>query len=125
MYQLLSSCSSGNTPFIRHFDSFTKYKEFVQSLQFAENATVAKLVEKYDAQCPQLMAQFLSRLSPIEKRNCVVLTTAHTSKWLEFDHMKLGDDFINLNENLSALTGPLDHSLVKELNILYVAVMSA
>ena len=68
MYQLLSSCSSGNTPFIRHFDSFTKYKEFVQSLQYAENATVVKLVEKYDAQCPQLMAQLQSRLSRIEKK---------------------------------------------------------
>ena len=124
-YQLLSSCSSGNTPFIRHFDSFTKYKEFVQSLQYAENATVAKLVEKYDAQCPQLMAQLQSRLEPIEKRNCVVLTTAHKSKGLEFDHVKLGDDFIDLNENLSALAGPLDHSLVEELNILYVAVSRA
>jgi hypothetical protein len=112
-------------PFIRHFESFTKFKEFVQSSQDAEYATVVKLVEKYDAQCPQLMAQLQSRLAPLEKRNCVVLTTAHKSKGLEFDHVKLGDDFIDLNENLSALSGPLDHSLVEELNILYVAVSRA
>jgi hypothetical protein len=112
-------------PFIRHFESFMKFKEFVQSSQDAEYATVVKLVEKYDAQCPQLMAQLQSRLAPIEKRHCVVLTTAHKSKGLEFDHVKLGDDFIDLNEINSAFSGPLDHSLVEELNILYVAISRA
>jgi hypothetical protein len=112
-------------PFIRHFESFTKFKEFVQSSQDAEYATVVKLVEKYDAQCPQLMAQLQNRLVPTEKQNCVVLTTAHKSKGLEFDHVKLGDDFIDLNENIGALSGTLDHSLAEELNILYVAISRA
>lgn len=112
-------------PFIRHFESFTKFKEFVQSSQDSEYGTVVKLVEKYDAQCPQLVAQLQSRLAPTEKRNCVVLTTVHKSKGLEFDHVKLGDDFIDLNEHLSTLSGPLDLSMVEELNILYVAVSRA
>ena len=112
-------------PFIRHFESFAKFKEFVQSSQDAEYLTVLKLVERYDAQCPQLLTQLRDRILRNEKRRCVLLTTAHKSKGLEFDHVKLGDDFIDLNENLAALSGPLDESLAQEINILYVAISRA
>jgi superfamily I DNA/RNA helicase len=118
--------SSISDPFIRHFDSFAKFKEFVQTSQDAEYSTVVKLVERYDAQCPQLVAQLRDRLAPSKEGHCVILTTAHKSKGLEFDHVKLGDDFVDLNENLAALSEPaLDDSLVEELNILYVAISRA
>jgi F-box protein 18 (helicase) len=118
--------SSITDPFIRQFESFAKFKEFVQSSQDAEYGVVVKLVERYDAQCPQLIAQLQDRLVPSEKGHCAILTTAHKSKGLEFDNVKLGDDFIDLNENLEALSGqPLEDSLVEELNILYVAISRA
>ncbi len=114
-------------PFIRHFESFAKFKEFVLSSQDAEYSTVVKLVERYDAQLPQLMNQLHDRIASGNKGHSVILTTAHKSKGLEFDHVKLGDDFLDLNENLDALCGPppLDDSLVEELNILYVAISRA
>lgn len=112
-------------PFIRNFESFAKFKEFVQSSQDPEYLTVVKLVERYDAQCPQIIAQLRDRAAHSERGKCVVLTTAHKSKGLEFDHVKLGDDFIDLHENRVALSGPLGESLVQELNILYVAISRA
>lgn len=117
--------SSITDPFIRHFESFAKFKEFVLSSQDAEYSTVVKLVERYDAQLPQLINQLHGRLASGKKEHSVILTTAHKSKGLEFDHVKLGDDFIDLNENLDALCGPPDDSLMEELNILYVAISRA
>jgi hypothetical protein len=111
--------------FIRHFESFAKFKDFVMSSQDAEYMTVVRLVERYDAQCPQLMTQLRQRMVGNDNRKSVILTTAHKSKGLEFDHVKLGDDFIDLNENLAALSGPMDESLVQEINILYVAISRA
>ena len=117
--------SSITDPFIRHFESFAKFKEFVQSSQDAEYSVVVKLVERYDAQCPQLIEQLHGRLAPSGIGHNMILTTAHKSKGLEFDHVKLGDDFIDLCENIDALSGPLDDSLAEELNILYVAASRA
>jgi hypothetical protein len=119
--------SSISDPFLRHFQGlgFAKFKEFVQSSQDPEYGVVVKLVEKYDTQCPQLIEQLHSRLAPSGNGNSLILTTAHKSKGLEFDHVRLGDDFIDLNENIGALSSPLDTSLVEELNILYVAITRA
>ncbi len=112
-------------PFIRHFESFAKFKEFVQSSQDPEYLTVVKLVERYDAQCPQILAQLRDRMAHSDTAKCIVLTTAHKSKGLEFDHVKLGDDFIDLNENCVTRSEPLDECLVQEINILYVAISRA
>jgi superfamily I DNA/RNA helicase len=97
----------------------------VQLSQDAEFSVVIKMVEKYDVQCPQLLEQLHLRLASSEKECRLVLSTAHKSKGLEFDHVKLGDDFIDLSENISALSGPMEDSLVEELNILYVAISRA
>jgi len=116
-------------PFIRTFFDFNALKTYVEEIEDAELKPRCKIVEEYGDSIPEIIDQINRKegaASSMENAR-ISLSTAHRAKGLEWDHVALNDDFIELCElpDFSKLNPIEAKSVLKEieeeLNILYVA----
>ncbi|MBX9838967.1 MAG: ATP-binding domain-containing protein, partial [Silvanigrellaceae bacterium] len=84
---------------------------FLEVARFnAESNSVCKIIKKYEHDILNLLDKFESSL--VKENECdVLLCTAHKSKGLEWDQVKIGEDY-NFKEE-------------DELNLIYVACTRA
>nr|XP_006820807.1 PREDICTED: F-box only protein 18-like [Saccoglossus kowalevskii] len=106
--------------FIKKFKFFSKLKEYATKVQDHELLYKIKIVELHHIKIPDHCEKIRSKASSNMKLADIVLTTAHKSKGLEFDTVKLTDDYLMLNDGETFINLPED-----ELNLMYVAVTRA
>jgi len=111
--------SRGGKPFsnqLKHFNSFQEMKETAKALEDMELSSLVGLIIKMGKEIPEsakkIKEKAVSGRSKSERE--VVLTTAHRSKGLEFDHGEMANDFAKLYDP--------DELTEEEVNLMYVAV---
>lgn len=115
--------------YIRGFASWGQYCDAAEEARDAEAKALIKLNTEYGKDVPLLVDSFHKNALPTEAGAQLVLTTAHKSKGLEFDRVKIGDDFDCLDSAyesmLTAPGAPLNSESAQEINLLYVACTRA
>ncbi|MDR8877268.1 UvrD-helicase domain-containing protein [Burkholderia multivorans] len=121
--------------FIGSFASIDELAEYAELIDDREVKSRCKVVTKYGTDIPRLIEQIeRNALPPVVGNeasrvgdNRVILTTGHKSKGLEFDHVKLADDFMSLIDDEGKLLDITKASTqdIEEVNIQYVSVTRA
>lgn len=125
--------SSGNKvrdPFLSAFRDFVDLEEYAEAMEDHEWAGRCKLVNKYSKRIPYLVSKIQEKAGtyPGPGAPKVVLSSAHRAKGLEFDNVKLANDFMDFFDEESGewvdLTSP-NGKQVEEVNLQYVAATRA
>ena len=98
-----------------HFQSVGNYKWVTRINLWTEYGTDG-LILKYQG--------LQSRIVPINEAD-VILSTVHQSKGLEYNNVKLSDDFIPLITSLNTIYVYKSRSAIEGYNLLYVAITRA
>lgn len=111
---------------MREAGSWADYANYAEEAMDGEARILVKLVEQYQHDTPQLLDDIVANAVEHEPDASMVLTTAHKSKGLEWDNVKLCDDFefladleFELSQNPNARIPEAD------VNLLYVAATRA
>lgn len=116
-------------PFLRAFDTFEQLQEYAEALNDREILARCKLVERYGSKLPGLLERITQAAGTYPSRGApgLVLTTAHRSKGLEFDTVKLADDFTDFKNEDGEWEDLTEASAqtIEEINLLYVAATRA
>ena len=106
--------------FIQRFRTFAELKKYACKAPDPELIGKIKIVETHNIQIPmhieRIKKQYCSDVDQAE----IVFSTAHKSKGLEFDTVRLGEDFL-----LDCSVEELENAPNDEKNLLYVAVTRA
>ncbi|NWH06600.1 UvrD-helicase domain-containing protein [Desulfobacter latus] len=139
-------------PFYKNFNSFEAFKRYVLESKEIESTTVLAVVTEFTHDIPGYL-EAIYRAEVHENQADVVFSTAHKSKGLEWDCVRLSDDFMKLcrvkrnalsdNETPEAfslrvnkelpeqaekyfeLNQPWPADKINELNLIYVAATRA
>lgn len=120
-------------PFIRSFAGYDEFVEYGEAMEDREVKGRAKLVDRYGGEIPRLIAQITEKALPYVEgehglpRRTLILTTAHKSKGLEFDAVRMADDFMPLVDDEGKVfdIGDASRQDIEELNLQYVAATRA
>lgn len=110
-------------PYLRSFGSFDNLTAFAETTDDRELKSLSRVVTKYGREIPELVKGIKGRAVEAQRAQ-VVLTTAHKSKGLEWDQVRLTDDYIDLLTKRGEMP-PLTEIRPDELNVLYVAATRA
>lgn len=112
---------------LKRYDSWPKFEEAVGISQDVESRILLKVVETYGHSIPDLIQDIRNNevLDPANAER--IMTTAHKAKGLDWDYVKLGDDFSTVTDCLEELQekGRLSAGSLQEINLLYVALTRA
>lgn len=111
------------SPYIKRFASYQQIKDAADSAEAkdVELAALVKFVEKRQDQVPDVLAR-------IQKAACgpadaqITLSTAHRAKGLEWDHVTIADDFMDLCDAPAYKEELTADEFDQEINLIYVAV---
>ncbi len=118
-----NNLSSIRDPYIRNFGNFAAMEAFAETADDRELKSLIRVTENYGKEIPTLV-QAIKNVSCETHQADVVLTTAHKSKGLEWEQVRLTDDYIELVNKHGNMVSPADIR-PDELNILYVAATRA
>jgi len=111
-------------PFLKRFGDFYTMKEYAKSADDFELLSLCKVIETYETvDIPGLIERIKKKTVQNPSQADVILTTTHKAKGLEFDHVKLADDFIPLVKDDTL--NDVDKIDPEEINLLYVAITRA
>ncbi|MGH8156563.1 MAG: UvrD-helicase domain-containing protein [Rhodanobacter sp.] len=121
--------------FLRSFASFDALQEYAEAIGDKEVAGRCRLVANYGDDIPRLvrlitekaLPPVLPEAAPVEKDHRVILSSAHRSKGMEFDNVKLANDFMDLLDDEGKLLdlSRADSTKIEEINLQYVAATRA
>jgi F-box protein 18 (helicase) len=110
-------------PYIASFNRYSDLKEFAKEVEDFELTTRCTVVDQYGTRIPDLVKAI--RTATVEQDNAeIVFSTCHKAKGLEFDQVRLVDDFESLFGDMGELVSPKDMD-PEELNLIYVATTRA
>ncbi len=130
-YRLMVGRGPITDPFLKAFTSFDQLKEYGDAMGDREIQGRCNLVTAYEHRIPTLVSQIQTQAHtyPGNTRPDVILSSAHRSKGLEFDHVQLADDFLDFfNEEKAEWTNftlPENADKHEEVNLQYVAATRA
>jgi F-box protein 18 (helicase) len=114
---------------IRSFDSWGRYADEADATRDQSSKMMVKLIDKYGVSVPRLVEEFRRNALPTEVGARLVLTTGHKAKGMDWDRVKLSEDFSGLDKSFDSLldspTTHLNPKSAQEINLLYVAVTRA
>jgi len=96
-YRLMAGKGPISDPFLKAFDSFEDLEKYGELMGDREIQGRCKLVTAYEHRIPLLVTkiQAQAKTFPGPHKVDVILSSAHRSKGLEFDHVQLADDFLD------------------------------
>ncbi|XP_028410868.1 F-box DNA helicase 1-like [Dendronephthya gigantea] len=106
--------------FIQRFRSFVELKNYARKAPDVELAGKIKIVETHHINIPNYVARIKNQYCKDIDQAEIVFSTAHKSKGLEFDTVRIGEDFLQ-DLPIDELSG----ASTDEKNLLYVAVTRA
>ncbi|MBF0289354.1 MAG: UvrD-helicase domain-containing protein [SAR324 cluster bacterium] len=105
--------------YIRGFPNYPQLKKFAEEVEDFELMSRCRIVDKFEQSIPSLVNEIIDKaVDPKHAQIC--LSTAHKSKGLEFDKVKLSNDFTKLLEDEKLIS--TDKTNSEEFNLVYVAV---
>lgn len=108
-----------NRRLLRDFPSYQQYRDTARELDDPEMTRLVKIVEEFGADVPVMVERMQTEMVAPEQAE-MVLTTAHRSKGLQWEHVELADDFPDW---MSSKWNPAERD--DEINLAYVAVTRA
>ncbi|KJE97887.1 helicase [Capsaspora owczarzaki ATCC 30864] len=81
---------------IAGFQNFESLKEHAENTDDTTLSTIIGIVEQFSPDVQGMVDTIRTRITPDSDKAHVVLTTVHAAKGLEFDCVRLSDDFTNL-----------------------------
>ena len=118
-----------NDPEIKCFGTFKQAQDLAKTECLdAEHAMAIQIVEEYEHKIPNQIEAIKNALVTDSTDAQLTLTTAHKSKGLEWNQVKIGDDFPKLfkNKNETIQIGNKEDQLdQQEINLIYVAITRA
>jgi F-box protein 18 (helicase) len=110
---------------LRQLGSFEDYRRYGEAARDGEARVLCRLAAEFGHDTPALIGDIRSNAIPIEAEADICVATAHKSKGLEWDCVRLCDDFEFLEElevQLASAPGqPLPAHRTQDVNLLYVA----
>ncbi len=110
----------------RKFASWDEYVKYADDANDGEAKVLTKVVEEFTDGIPQLVEDIRKNAVPNSQDAAMTLTTAHRAKGLDWDYVRISDDFKVLEEaeNIAA-NHPGADMPIQDINLLYVAVTRA
>lgn len=128
----------GDSPkddFLRSFASFESLQEYAEAIGDKEVAGRCRLVVNYGDDIPRLVRLITEKAlppvlpdsAPVNEDRRVILSSAHRSKGMEFDNVKLANDYMDLLDEEGKLIdlSTADSTTIEEINLQYVAATRA
>lgn len=111
---------------LRGFGTFDEMQRCAEESNDLDLKGLARAVETYGDAIPQLIENIKTCASDADHAN-QTLVTAHKSKGLEFEQVRLADDFLDLQDYRDLLRDPKQdqEQLECEINLVYVAATRA
>ncbi len=108
-----------NSKILTDYGSWGNYQEIAEATKDTNMTRAIRLIEQY-TDIPGMIDTMRMNEARNEKIADLIITTAHTSKGLEWNNVILNDDFPSVLEAL-AMRKPKE-SIIDEMNLLYVAI---
>ena len=116
-------------PFIKKFQSWGSFVEYGENVRDPETKMLQKIVEEYRGRTVSLAQNIRANAVGEPEKARTILTTAHKSKGLDWDCVRICDDFKVFSDiedyRQQHPYAPLSLALEQEVNLLYVAVTRA
>lgn len=119
-------------PLIKSMDSFADLEDYVDKVEDAQMRSMIKIVLEFGSRLPNLIKKVKDLQTKDNEKHLakVVFSTVHKSKGMEYDHVRITDDFLNYYKIKKILEKQtLDDNLAikinEEINSLYVAITRA
>ncbi|OUM00750.1 UvrD-helicase domain-containing protein [Variovorax sp. JS1663] len=114
-------------PFMKRFRSWNEFVDYSESSRDTETRMLIKVVERHEHKIPQLVAQVKKHEVRDPAAANLTMTTLHKSKGMEWDCVRIGNDFEFLFEAEKEIceTGELSKVTEQEVNLLYVGITRA
>jgi hypothetical protein len=113
------------SPYFQRFSSFRELEDLAEGENDGDTADqeirkIVNIVKEWKHELPAVL-QSIRQASAAPEHAHVGLSTAHKAKGLEWDSVRLCDDFLNLNdhEKMQEMTSG---EIAQEVNLLYVAI---
>ncbi|HEY0791591.1 MAG TPA: UvrD-helicase domain-containing protein [Chthoniobacterales bacterium] len=109
--------------YFRRFDSYDQLKELASDhrARDLELSRLVAFVDRWQAEVPSLLDRFAAASVSPEAAQAT-LATAHRAKGLEWDTVRMADDFLDLTEASRQPQDLNEQAFSEEINLLYVAV---
>lgn len=105
---------------LKSFRSYADMAEYAKKVDDKELSALARVADEYGARIPSLVNQIRGNVTDASDAK-VILTTAHKSKGMEWDQVKLADDFPSLiDEETGDLVSMDKAESREEVRLLYV-----
>lgn len=115
------------TAAIRRFSSWNHLVNDADESRDKEMLFLSKIVDEFKHELPNLLNKILTNQVPTAADADAIFTTAHQSKGLEHNQVRLAEDFDFLDEVEKRLRNglQLEPAQIQEINLLYVAMTRA
>ncbi len=112
--------------YLRRFSSYDQLKELAtdQRARDLELSRLVAFVDRWKENVPALLERFAAAAAPPEAAGAT-LATAHRAKGLEWDHVRMADDFFDLTDATRSREELSEAEFAEEINLLYVALTRA
>jgi superfamily I DNA/RNA helicase len=105
-------------PLLKKFKRWADLEDYVKNSEDPEYKKVMELILKYKYEIPDLLRDIKTKKVTIKKAK-LVLSTVHKCKGLEFDAVKLENDFVDMRRK------GIGEIKDEEINLMYVALTRA
>lgn len=112
------------SPYLRTFKSFETLDEYSGAVDDKELKSLARAVKNHGHKIPTLVNQIRNGTASEAKDIDVWLSTGHKAKGLEFDNVRMADDFMDLMNDTGGIR-KIDFKDQEEANIVYVVATRA
>lgn len=113
-------------PFMRRFSSFSQMVDMADASHDHELGVLCSVVEEYRNETPGLIELIAGNAIKHEQDADYIVATAHGSKGLDWDYVRLAEDFEFLKETEDNLAADANATIdEQEANLLYVAATRA
>lgn len=116
-----------NDATMRKYLNWDQFCKEVEATRDAEGKILVRMVEEYRHDVPGIIQSLRANACPDEASSRMVLTSCHKSKGLDFDFVRLGEDFECLEEADEQIedAGVLTPELAQEVQLVYVGLTRA
>ncbi|EOC0011569.1 3'-5' exonuclease [Cronobacter turicensis] len=107
---------------LKDYGNWANYKDIAEKTKDTNMVRAIRLIDEY-IDIPGMLSTMRSNEAKSYAEADLIVTTAHTSKGLEWNNVILNDDFASILEAIDAKKSK--ESIVDEMNLLYVAITRA
>lgn len=113
-----------NDPLMRKkFVSWDDYSKYAEDANDGEARVLVKVVEEFAEGIPELIDDIRANAVPTSQDAALTLTTAHKAKGMDWDCVRISNDFEVLEEAENVIANhPGADMPIQDINLLYVAI---